>query len=296
MIRATTLSGTTNPNIYELNNGYNNGIGSQSTFKFPKSIATDSKGNCYVIDDFPVIRKVEPNGNTSPFSGVAILQGISYIREYVDGANPRYQNLTAIATDSNDNVYVIDNNRIRKITQQGVASTILATQTDLRDACGLVVAINGDIYVANTGRRNILKVTQSGQVSIFATGFNQPKDLVFDSLGNLYVTDLDKVKKVTPNGIVTNYVLGFGDVNGIVIDTVGNLFVCDSLFHQIKRIDTNFNVTTYIGSGIGDFRDGTAGTTRTSARFNSPQGLTIFNGALFVADRNTMRIRKVESL
>lgn len=291
--RVSTLSGTVNANIYTANNGYNNGLGNQSTFLFPQSIATDSKGNCYVIDDFPVIRKVDATGFTSPFSGVAILQGISYMREYVDGANPRYQNLTAIATDANDNVYVIDNNRIRKITPLGVASTILATQTDLRDASGLVVAANGDIYVANTGRRNILKVTQSGQVSIFATGFGQPKDLCFDAQGNLYVTDVSSVKKITPNGVVSNHATGFGDANGIEIDSLGNLFVCDSLFHLIKRIDTNQFVSNYAGSSQG-FQDSSTLFFWRLPRFSTPQGLAIDKfGNLYVPDRNNNRIRLI---
>ena len=48
-------------------------------------------------------------------------------------------------------------------------------------------------------------------VSTFASGFNQPDGLAFDSAGNLYVANVgnNTVSEVTPAGVVSTFASGF---------------------------------------------------------------------------------------
>ena len=60
------------------------------------------------------------------------------------------------------------------------------------------------------------KVTPAGVVSTFASGFNGPAGLAFDSAGNLYVANDDgTVSEVTPAGVVSTFASGFNDPAGL---------------------------------------------------------------------------------
>ena len=82
---------------------------------------------------------------------------------------------------------------------------------------------------------------------------------------------------------------------GVVTDLSGNIFIADSDNHQVLRVDAHSQVvTTVAGSGVqGDSGDGGPAT---SAELNFPIGLTIDGlGNLFIADRNSHRVRKVDA-
>lgn len=68
---------------------------------------------------------------------------------------------------------------------------------------------------------------------------------------------------------------------GLASDSGGNVFVADNLNNIIRRIDWLTRVvSTVAGSGILAELDGVG----TTARFNSPYGLALLNGAIWVAD------------
>ena len=294
MAKVTTLSGTTSASIYLNNSSYNNGAGNVSTFNMPLGVAVDANGNVYAFDDYVnVIRKIQPDGFTTKFCGDATFASPSWSFGFADGANPLFTNITAIATDKQNNIYVADFNRLRKITQQGVASTLIINQTDLKDAQGLVVDNAGNIYVANTGRKNVLKVTPDGNVTILATGFTYPKGITIDNLGNLFVTDINTVKKVTPSGKVTVFASGFSNASGIGVLN-GSLLVSDSQENKIKIVTAPGVVSDYAGSGISGFRDSSDLFFWHVPKFYNPQGLVVGNnGVCYVADTWNQRIRKV---
>lgn len=90
------------------------------------------------------------------------------------------------------------------------------------------------------------------------------------------------------NGLGTNAM--FHSPTGITLDINGTLYVADSLNYCIRKITTNGEVTTLVGSGIG-YADGSA----SMAQFNRPESLTITTlGILYVVDTNNSKIRKIE--
>ncbi|SKA75986.1 Sugar lactone lactonase YvrE [Prosthecobacter debontii] len=156
--------------------------------------------------------------------------------------------------------------------------------------------------------------TTAGSTSGYADGtgvaaqFNNPKGLVADADGNVYIADTanHRIRKMTPEGVVST-VAGTGDAGfgngpalaaqfnepmGLALGSDGTIYVADSKNHRIRAISSGGTVTTYSGTGEASFTDGV----RDAARFYHPVGLAMdAAGILYVADRDNHRIRKVAS-
>lgn len=187
-----------------------------------------------------------------------------------------------ITSDSSGNLFIADagNNIIRKITPRGVVSTLAGT-------AGLSGSIDG------TGA---------------AARFNNPKGVVADSLGNIFVADSGNhtIRKITNGGVVTTFagVAGtFGSINGtgtaarfffpnrIAADPTGALYVTDTGNHIIRKITPAAVVTTFAGTaGIVGATDAIG----VAASFNNPKGIGV-DGSLnvYVSDSGNQTLRKI---
>lgn len=200
--------------------GSQNGQGSSATFWGPYGVALDSAGNVYVVDTGNhLIRKITPTGVVSTFAGSG-----SAGSQNGQGTVATFNFPRGIATDSAGNVYVADwfNHNIRKITPTGLVSTLAGSgsagsQNGQGSAAsfdgprGVTVDSSGNVYVADTGNRQIRKISASGLVSTLAgsgaTGsqnglstsasFEGPSGVVVDSTGNIYVVDVLNIRKIS---------------------------------------------------------------------------------------------------
>ena len=177
----STLAGTTAGT-----DGSADGIGAAARFKGITGIAIDSAGNLYATDSGNnTIRKITPGGAVSTLAGTAGVYGSA------DGigAAASFYSPGAITIDNAGNLYVADNNAIRKITPAGVVSTLAGT-------AGAAGYVDG---VGATAR------------------FASLRGIAIDSAGNLYVADDYAVRKITPVGVVSTIV----GVPGVYSFTVG---------------------------------------------------------------------------
>lgn len=83
----------------------------------------------------------------------------------------------------------------------------------------------GNLYGSNFAGSSVYKITPDGEVSVYATGFQNPNGLEFDNDGNLYVVDYggNKVYKVLPNGdktVFANYTNPSGIIKEFDSDTL----------------------------------------------------------------------------
>ena len=210
--------------------GNADGAGSAATFGSPSGIAIDSAGNLYVADSFnATIRKIDSAGMVSTLAGSAGNRGSAN----GTGSAAWFNYPNGVAVDAAGNVYVADtfNSTIRKITPDGVVTTLagLAGVSGAEDGTGLRavfyqpygldVDAAGNVYVADTGNNTIRRITPAGVVTTLAgvpgiaglangTGsglFNQPRSLVVDA-GNIYVADTGNatIRVITPAGGVSS--------------------------------------------------------------------------------------------
>lgn len=81
--------------------------------------------------------------------------------------------------------------------------------------------------------------------------------------------------------------------HGIGLDDAGALYIADQFSNRIRKVTTAGIITTIAGTGESGYRGD--GGPATAAMFNFPQGVTIDKaGAIFIADTNNNRIRKVD--
>ena len=137
--------------------------------------------------------------------------------------------------------------------------------------------------------------------------FYEPFGVSVDSYsGNIFVGDTNHhyLRKLTPGGVVTTmggsgvgaWVDGTGTQAsfwypyGTASDASGNVYVADNTNHRIRKVTPGAVVTTFAGSGIGTWDDGTG----SAASFYYPKGLCVdSSGIVYVADETNHRIRKI---
>ncbi len=102
-----------------------------------------------------------------------------------------------------------------------------------------------------------IPVTLSGSrtptVSTFASGFDSPYGLAFDSAGNLYVANYNNntVSQVTPAGAVSTFASGFNLPDGLAFDSAGNLYVANWTGGTVSEVTPAGLVSTF-ASGFDD--------------------------------------------
>ncbi len=314
--------------------GSADGTGGAARFSNPSAVAVDSAGNVYVADTGnDTIRKVTPGGVVTTLAGLGGTSGTNDAW----GSAARFYGPSGVAVDSAGNVYVADtwNDTIRKVTPGGLVTTLagLAGSSGTNDGTGSAARFNypygvaadsaGNVYVADTYNDTIRKVTPGGAVTTLAglagtsgsadgTGsaaqFSYPSGVAADSVGNVYVVDIDNstIRKVTPGGVVTTLagragIPGSADGTGsaarfywpwgAAVDSAGNVYVADSGSSTIRKVTPGGVVTTLAGlAGSPGSADGTG----SAARFNEPCGLAMDSaGNVYVPDYGDDTVRKV---
>ena len=267
-MQVTTLAGGNS-------SGFADGIGTLSRFTFPSGIAVDGTGNIYVGDaGNSRLRKITPAGVVTTLAGSGTFG-------YADGTGPAasFDAIRGISVDVSGNLYVADanNNRIRKITQAGVVTTLAGSGTAT--------------FADGTGS---------------TASFDSPADIALDGNGNAYVVDHNnqRIRKIvllsgavtTLAGSTEGYADGagagakFNYPTGVVADGSGNLYVADFGNHRIRKITSLGVVSTLAGSGTANFADGSGN----GVGFNYPNGLAMDAvGNLYIVDHENHRIRKM---
>jgi len=164
-IRKVSLSGEVTTIAGNGTAGFNNGNGGTAQFFNPGGIAIDQQGNLYISDRGNYrIRRITPGGQVSTFAGSG-LQG----DEDGTAALARFNAPLDLVIDNEGNLYVTDNHRIRKISAQGVVSTVAGSTPGYADGdgvsakfyypAGMGLDAQGNIYVGDLLNNRIRKIS-----------------------------------------------------------------------------------------------------------------------------------------
>lgn len=273
----STLAGSGAP-------GLTDGPGATAQFFQPVGIAVDAQGTVYVADtNNNCIRTISPAGVVSTWAGAAD-QGL----QNGPAATARFWRPQGLALDQQGTLYVADseNERIRKITAQGVVSTL-----------------------AGSGPSNVKFTAEN-----FADGsgnaalFYNPSGVAVSGQGTVYVADYsnNRIRSISPAGVVATVAgtstAGYADGDAaqaklflptdVAVDASGTLYVADWGNGCLRRISPAGQVSLFAGSRTRlGFADGPAA----SSLFSRSVGLVVnaTGTEVYVTDTNNHRIRKL---
>jgi len=196
-----------------------------------------------------------------------------------------------------------------------------AASASFSDPFGVAVDRRGNVFVADAGRNNSIRViTPDARVQTVAGGggegfadglgaaakFNTPSGLAFTKTGELIIADTsnNRIRRLLPDRSVSSLagsgVAGFKDGPaaeaqfdgpiGVAADKDGNIIVADAYNDRIRKISRDGDVTTIAGTGLPGYGDGAAA----AAAFDTPCGVAIDKaGDIFVADAGNHAVRKI---
>ena len=259
------------------------GPATSAELQFPASIALDADGNLYIADLYNQrIRKVTPAGiiTTVAGNGTAGYSGDGDLAIYAALNSP-----SGVKVDGAGNIYIADksNNRIRKVSPEGIITTVAGNGTP---------GYSGD-----------------GGAAISAS-LCYPSGVDVDAEGNIYIADTfnNRIRKVTPEGIITTVAgdgtAGFGGdgdlavlaqlnyPSGVEVDVAGTLFIADTYNHRIRKVTPDGVITTVTGTGEPDY--GGDGGPAAAAKLYGPVNTAMDPaGNLYIADTSNHRVRMV---
>ncbi|NNG22787.1 NHL repeat-containing protein [Telluria aromaticivorans] len=251
--------------------GFADGAGTAASFHTPSALAFDHAGNLYVADTGNhAIRKIAPDGTVTTLAGSGARGDLDGI-----GRAAGFNGPVGIAVDAAGIVYVADtyNDRIRRIARDGSVTTIAGgAKPGMADGLGslaafdtpsaIAVALDGTLYVADTGNHAIRKIAPDGMVTTIAMPpegerrpvLRRPVGLALTRDGYLYIAagSGGRILQLTPQGEyralldadVPASVDGFGPdgtvqlygPRGIAVEPAGSLVVADAQSHRVERL------------------------------------------------------------
>ena len=293
------------------------GKGAVASFSGPTGVALGAGGEVYVADlGNNAIRVIRPC--CSATVSMVIGSGAAGFANG-KGAAASFNMPGGVAVDAGV-VYVVDrgNNAIRKITRDGVVTTLAGNGTaGFANGKGVTamffypqcvaVDASGVVYVTDSGNGAIRKITSDGVVTTLAGAptFGGPAGVAVNAGGVVYVADADSsvISKITRDGVVTtlagNGTAGFANgrgaaasfnlPQGVAVDASGVVYVADQLNNAIRKITRAGVVTTLAGAQQG-FGDGNGA----AASFRFPSGVAVdASGVVYVADPYNNAVRRI---
>jgi hypothetical protein len=245
-----------------------------------------------------------------------------------DGAalRARFQDPFGVAVGADGSVYATDageSNSIRKVTPEGVVSTLAGGGAVFNTPSGIALDGDGNLYVADTGNNRVRKVSKEGVVTTLAGEgqFDAPVGVAVDGDGNVYVADTyhDLVRVVTKDGQVRTVAgagrPGYADggaLDAALFDTpcavavsgAGDIYVADTGNDRLRKITKDGQVSTLNlfdppAAARQDSQNANGGggvptTPTTPFELSSPAGLAVTrDGFLYVTELDRGRVVQV---
>jgi gliding motility-associated-like protein len=259
------------------------GAATQALLYQPAWLGIDPNGNLYFTDQEGIyIRMVTAGGVISTVAGNPA--------QHFSGGDggpftaATFNSIRGIVSDQAGNLYISDNNSVRRVNTAGIISTIAGSGTS---------GYSGD-----------------GGPAVAAL-LNEPYGVAVDNAGNIYIPDANNnvVRKVDAAGVITTIAgveqsAGFNGDGGpaidaklafpwaLTVDNNGNVYVADQGNWEIRKIDKTGTITDYGGDHLLGYSGD--GGPATAARISYPTALACDNsGNLYLTDVFNYVVRKI---
>jgi len=253
----------------------------------PWGMAFDAAGNMYFAEfGNHMVRKISVSGILTTVAGGGS-DGDGYPATSASLYYPR-----DVKINSAGELYIADAShyKVRKVNTLGIISTVAGTTfgfsgdggpaTAAQLGYGMNIALDaaGALYIGDYNHPTIRKVDASGIIyTICGSGFGWysgdggpasaaamegPYGIVFNSAGELCLTDYNRVRKINTAGIINTIAgNGFGLYNGdwgpaqkaksdpmaLLLDSVGNYFFFDRANYSIRKVNSGDTVVRIAG-------------------------------------------------
>jgi uncharacterized protein (TIGR03437 family) len=292
-------------------------------------LTVDGQGNIF-LSDRSSVRRISPGGTITTVAGSASAGDSG------DGGPAASAQLIqpyGLAVDSRGDLFIADDNRARKISPNGIITTIAgngkagyagdggpAANAQLSSPSGLAIDAEGNIFVADYGNARIRKISQDGTITTVAGGGTTtagdggsatsaqlfaPIGLAIDRQDNLFIAEqtASRVRKVSPNGIIAT-VAGNGSAttsgDGGPTLVVGPRSVAVDPQGNVFVTDNRQLIRKVSPDGVirtvagGGTLGAVVGGPAGSAQIGDASGVAVdAQGNLFIADRVANRVWKV---
>jgi hypothetical protein len=252
----------------------------------PMGIYADNFGNVYFADiGNQRIRKINVNGIITTVAGNGVL---GFSGDGGPATSAEFDDPAGICEDIWGSIYVADefNNRVRKISPNGIISTIAggagrgylgdggpATQAELYYPSGVATDSAGDVFIADESNNCIRKVNTQGM--LFTIAGNGIPGFSGDG-GPANLSELSN-----PAGIGT--------------DNRGNIFITDGFNSRIREINANGIISTIAGTGVAGY-SGVGDSATLAALYNPISIMADTSGNLYFANEFNNYVQKLSLL
>ena len=222
-----------------------------------------------------------------------------------------------LALDARGNLYLNDdiNNRIRKVTQSGIITTVIgngeissaiegaATQTGFLSIYDFATLPDGTIYVGDAD--GLKKVDIAGNLTFVVTG-GSVTGIKISKQGVFYIGNITAISRLNSDGSQT---VVAGSENGdpgdgglaanaafyvttFTTDLIGDIYILDGTVNKVRKFTPGGAISTVAGNGTDDFSGD--GRPAAQAQLSKPFGLAVdVAGNIYISDTGNRRIRRV---
>lgn len=336
------IADTGSKRIRKVYRGVISTVGSLS-LNVPTGLAVDRLDNLYIADGRTVVTRVSPQGAVSTLAigggdmavdafdnvyasgahmvrrlgsgAVTVVAGSGNSSFAGDGQSAATSRLNApagLARDAAGSLVFADaqNNRVRKLSAQGVLSTIAGTgitnplpstrptAVSLAGPASVAFDSSGNLFFAERSANRIRRVSPDDTISTVAgsdvAGYagddgpavkallNSPAAIAIDRENNLYIADTgnNRIRKITPGGQISTVAAQLTEPMGVATDKNGNVYIAETGANRIRILTRTGLISTLIGSS--------------SVLMNQPRGLRVTDsGELVLASSGNNRILKM---
>jgi predicted outer membrane repeat protein len=328
-IRRVSIAGEVETEVGLGTAGFVNGDKTIASFDSPTGVAIDADGNLLIADtDNNCVRRVDIKpmsvsstviaGSTNA-DGIQVTVDIDFAALGLDPLKTYYfrwkSNTTSLTLPLGHSFFTYE----LPTVATAAATNLIPTSARLNALVDPKQSVTTVVFEYSTDPnmlppyavRSLAGSTTPGYVDAqgASAAFFEPNGMAVNAAGEVFVADRlnHRIRKITPAGLVSTFAgsgspgflddtglaAEFENPNGLALDSLGNLYVADEANHCIRRITPAGVVTTFAGSGIAGFQDGTSG----SARFLYPTGVAVDSANhVYVADSGNHRIRKIDAV